>query len=467
MSADGYSAMIRSRTNTRLSHNMENHYRPVSQWLAAAPATPVLRHEGRIITIAGLTQQVSRLCHPLIRHPAKACILCFQDSAHFIVALLAVLHAGKTPVLPGNHDPAQCLALTDSNTLLLTDGTLPPFSDGWFTPSYQDESVAVQPLPAIPADSYLSLYTSGSGGTPKRVDKSLAVMDTEARWLASLWENTFNARCVRGSVSHQHLYGLTFCLWLPLSLGYLTDTTTVKFPEQLAYPEPYIFITSPAFLQFLDHNLAPPVWSFIISAGGKLEWALADATLRWGAVAVNEIYGSTETGVVAHRERRSGDSAWQLFDGATLSAADDESYYYLHSALLAPQTHFLLEDKLQLTDDGGFILAGRTDKIIKIGEKRISVTAIENRLIEHPAVADVAVVPVSRRGRTYLGAVVVVCAGTKTPGAAQFAQWRAFLRHHTDPVAVPRFWRVVPVIPLNPQSKRSWSVLQELFNVTG
>lgn len=74
----------------------------------------------------------------------------------------------------------------------------------------------------------------------------------------------------------------------------------------------------------------------------------------------------------------------------------------------------------------------------------------------------------NRGGRTYLGAVIVTgqtMADRKISQSALFTQLRAFLRGNTDPLAVPRFWRVVPSIPLNPQSKRSWPVLQELFDV--
>lgn len=80
---------------------MKNHYRPVSQWLAAPPDTPVLSRAGHIITTAGLTQQVKRLYARLQQHPAECCVLCFRDCGHFIAALLAVLHSGKRPVLPG------------------------------------------------------------------------------------------------------------------------------------------------------------------------------------------------------------------------------------------------------------------------------------------------------------------------------------------------------------------------------
>lgn len=448
---------------------MKNHYRPVSQWLAAPPDTPVLSRAGHIITTAELMQQVKRLYARLQQHPAECCVLCFRDCGHFIAALLAVLHSGKRPVLPGSHDPSLCLLLPGSKkSLLLTDGSLPPDSEGWFTPDGQNIPSAEISLPDIPADSILTLYTSGSGGTPKRVDKPVSVMDCEVRWLAECRRDKPDAIYVRSSVSHQHLYGLTFRVWLPLSLGLVTDIIPAEFPEQLPFPEPYIFITSPAFLQFIDHTLAPPHWSFIVSAGGKLSDQLADATQRWGNTVIYEIYGSTETGVVARRERHESDNNWRPFAGVTLTEAGEPFRYYLTSALLASPEPFLLDDKLSVTPDGRFTLTGRADKIVKIGEKRISVTAVENSLTAHPAISEAAVVPVIRGGRTYLGAVIVTgqnLTGREISQSALFTQLRTFLRRNTDPLAIPRFWRVVPFIPLNPQSKRSWPALQELFDV--
>jgi acyl-coenzyme A synthetase/AMP-(fatty) acid ligase len=42
------------------------------------------------------------------------------------------------------------------------------------------------------------------------------------------------------------------------------------------------------------------------------------------------------------------------------------------------------------TGDGGFVLAGRADRIVKIEEKRVSLSAIEQRLLASPLVREAA-----------------------------------------------------------------------------
>ncbi len=443
---------------------MESVYRPISQWLLREPKASILRHEGSTITQEELLHQVFQLHYRLIQSSAQNCALFFQDSRHFIVALLAVLHAGKTPILLGHHNVAQLSSSAYGYDLLLTDNQKIQSINCWFTPNDKNNSFRNIQLGDIRPEAKIVLYTSGSSGVPKRIEKSVAIMDMESKWLAELWQNQFQATTVRGSVNHQHLYGLTFCIWLPLSMGYLIDSELVEFPEQLTYMEPYIFITSPAFLQFIDYRLNSPAWSFIISAGGKLEYVLAEKTLRWGKIPIHEIYGSTETGIVGHRALLAEDSQWQLFSAVSLYPKG-EGLYSLHSPLLTPLIEFPLEDKLHLADNGHFILQGRIDKIVKIGEKRISITLIENKLASFPNINDVAIVPIVRKGRTYLGAVIVVKPETDESKAQLISEWRELLREYTDPISIPRFWRIVPTIPLSKQSKRSWLVLQELFDV--
>ena len=50
--------------------------------------------------------------------------------------------------------------------------------------------------------------------------------------------------------------------------------------------------------------------------------------------------------------------------------------------------------------------------------------------------------------------------GVKCPESA----WRRALRPCLEPVAVPRYWRIVDEIPVNSMNKRVTAQLQELFH---
>ena len=77
---------------------------PLDQWLSAArsPETPIARQDTHLWTLAHLRHDVAHLLTHLRQQPAMRWALCIENSYLFIVALLATLHAGKTPVLPGH-----------------------------------------------------------------------------------------------------------------------------------------------------------------------------------------------------------------------------------------------------------------------------------------------------------------------------------------------------------------------------
>ena len=123
---------------------------------------------------------------------------------------------------------------------------------------------------------------------------------------------------VVASVVPQHLYGLTFRIFLPMALGLPLHAAMLYYAEQLAalsHDHRYAFISSPAFLKRLDHRLTPPPVNMILSAGGMLPWGDVTQTAAWLNIWPDEIYGSTETGILAWRYRQQEEIAWLPFPG--------------------------------------------------------------------------------------------------------------------------------------------------------
>ena len=147
----------------------------------------------------------------------------------------------------------------------------------------------------------IELYTSGSTGTPQRVSKPVVSPDREARLLAAHFGERLAGCHVVASVVLHHLYGLTFRVVLPMALGLPLHASLLNYAEQLsALPDDkrYLFISSPAFLKRLDASLTPPpsTCSSPLAARCRQEVAAVQARLN---VWPDEIYGSTETGVMA------------------------------------------------------------------------------------------------------------------------------------------------------------------------
>lgn len=446
----------------------------LAQWLTAPRSSDmsVAWLDDQTWTLGHLRYDVARLIPYLQQQEDKRWALCFENSYLFVVALLATLHAGKTPVIPGH---CRASLLNKQNTLF--DGVLSDKNLNWQGPLQVVSSaltVATDDIsfPAIRDDAFIELFTSGSTGQPKRVIKSIHCLDNEAILLAARFADRLTDCRVVASVVPQHLYGLTFRIFLPMALGLPLHAAMLWYAEQLAalnHKHRYLFISSPAFLKRLDHQLLSPPVEMILSAGGLLPWQDAIQTAAWLNVWPDEIYGSTETGVLAWRCRQQENVAWQPFPGVRFH--QEEETFRVFSPLIADEEGLPLDDILQFEENGQFHLVGRRGRVVKIEEKRISLSEVEQRLLELDGIREAAALPVSRGGRQGVGALLVLDDEARqrwqqSAGKAQELTWRRLLLPWLEPVAVPRYWRIIDEIPVNSMNKRVYAQLQELFHDT-
>ena len=84
-------------------------------------------------------------------------------------------------------------------------------------------------------------------------------------------------------------------------------------------------------------------------------------------------------------------------------------------------------------------------------------------------ICDAAALVVMRGGRQSIGVLLVLNDAARlhrdnVGKNAQESAWRRALRPCLEPVAVPRYWRIVDEIPVNSMNKRVTAQLQELFH---
>ncbi|MBK4585154.1 AMP-dependent synthetase, partial [Enterobacter hormaechei] len=81
---------------------------------------------------------------------------------------------------------------------------------------------------------------------------------------------------------------------------------------------------------------------------------------------------------------------------------------------------------------------------------------------------EAAALTVTRGGRQGIGVLLVLNEAVRQQHeqskTAQELAWRRALRPWLEPVAVPRYWRIVDEIPVNSMNKRVTAQLQELFH---
>jgi len=227
------------------------------------------------------------------------------------------------------------------------------------------------------------LQTSGSSGKSKMIEKSLAQMIKESEYLAC--ELNFSLRnTFFSSVSHRHMFGLTFKVFLPLILGASVIADELNYPEAILGLElaNHVFIASPVLLGALVQSPAASALkglSGIVSAGSPLKKELRDKLGRICDARIIEIYGSTETGIVARDEGR----GLRLF-GAVNAGLDGRGALNVSS----PWCDFFQTNDAASIGDGRLALQGRIDRIVKLNDKRVSLESIEAKLLEGGLLAD-------------------------------------------------------------------------------
>lgn len=440
-------------------------------WLTGPAHDIVARaDDGRPITRRDFARDVLCASRALVGLDGQRIAIDEGHPYRFAVLLNAVLWSGCTPVLfPGRG--AQFEALKDAYDAVLVDA-----SDGvtvypklTLVVKMDAEPLTIESLTKPDATRPIRLFTSGSSGTPKCIEKTVGLMDREAEVTTRLFGAVTEGVVVQSTVDPRHLYGLTFNIWFAFSAGRPIATTRRVYQEQLlTLPHPVALITTPTFMRMLETTLAAPVLPFVLSAGGPLSDEAKATLTAWSPSTIYEIYGSTETGVVASRAHESNALAnaqtpdWTLIDEAMLSETADG--WVLTSPLL-PTGVMMLDDQLKLTGERTFHLLGRRDRVVKIGEVRLSLTEIE-RVVERTLGLVIRALPVVHGERTLIGAVVNEALSPKWTG--QLPDRRAVTQalHGTlDPLARPRLWRSVPDWPMNAQGKVETQRLLELFHV--
>ena len=438
-----------------------------------APDLPAGRRGGAAVSHAWLMARARTWTALGRRTAAGQVALYHEDSLEFTAALLGAWQSGKTVWLVADTLPASCAALASEVGAFW--GQFP--AECRPAAPVEGESCPqawLEPGPDFPA---LVVYTSGSTGTPAPIRKQLSQLTGELEALEACFGARLGNAEILATVSHQHIYGLLFRVLWPLAAGRTIHAERVEFPEPLALAlaaRPCVLLASPAHLKRLPDHLdwrgAAAQLRAVFSSGGMLEAAASNHARSLLGQAAVEVYGSSETGGVAWRQRSvSGDEGWTPLPGVAWRL-DTEGLLEVHSVHAGPDGWQGLPDRVEALAEGRFLLRGRADRIVKIEEKRISLDAIEAALLDTGLVREARVLacPGVDGGRQLLAAFVV----PNGEGAALLAQegkpamnarLRSRLGDCIEAVALPRRWRFLEALPVNAQGKTTQAGLLALL----
>ncbi|MGF7172638.1 AMP-binding protein [Azospirillum doebereinerae] len=448
----------------------------LSRLLVAPPVSdrPVAESGGRLIGMGQFAADVATNAERIRVAGCRRGLLVTQDAYWGAVGLFALLHAGAEAVLPQNGQPGTLAALADVRDRVIGDAAL----DGTGDALRLEPGVArtAPALALLDPEAPLCFFTSGSTGRPKPVRKTLALLQREAEAIEALLGSVVPADAwVHATVPHQHVYGMAFRLCWPLATGRpFSGTAHALWESALAALDGgSVLVTSPAHLARLEGIAPLPPGrrpSLVLSAGAPLSDEAADAAARVLGTVPTEIFGSSETGAVAHRARRLPDPAWRPLPGVTVGRTEDGRLRVRSPAVPGDGVH-VGGDLVDLDGEGGFRLLGRADRIVKIEGKRVSLPEIEEHLRRQPWVADAAALPVGDMAPR-LAAVVVPSAEGRALlseiGPFRFGRLlRRELGATQEPAGLPRHWRFVDALPQGVLGKRVPGDLLRLFKGDG
>jgi acyl-coenzyme A synthetase/AMP-(fatty) acid ligase len=205
-----------------------------------------------------------------------------------------------------------------------------------------------------------------------------------------------------------------------------------------------LLVTTPVHLRALvAAGVALPPLAGIVSATAPLPAELAsEAEERFGCE-VRELFGSTETCVIARR-RTARESSWTPLPGVRI-AAFDEATEVRAAHLPAP---VLLADRVEVDAEGRFELRGRQADLLEIAGKRASLGDLTRRLLDIPGVEDGCMFQLDAAP----GEVARVAALVVAPASDEATILDA-LRAGVDPAFLPRPLRKVAALPRNETGK--------------
>ena len=418
----------------------------------------------------------------------KQLAIYFDDSYQFLAAFCAILLSGNRIVMPGNNLKGTCENLKQSVYGFIGDFEESTISKLGFDllksisiPEVDAEEAEKAKLKVQNLSSYeplLSLFTSGSSGTPKLIEKNMRQLEVEIGSLEQLWGAEIGSGVIVGSVSHQHIYGLLFRLLWPLISRRTFYSEVLTYPEELhgvlADFESSVLISSPTQLSRLpdsvDWSLLHKKLKVVFSSGAPLEKSHSLHARKAFGTGIVEVLGSTETGGIAYkREDESNDVSWKAFPQIEITRDQTSGAMQLVSPHLPDNTLYKTTDKIEFSADGnGFVLKGRTDRIVKIEGKRLSLDEMEVVLSKHEFIDSCRIITITEQRQ------IIAVAATLAPAGKDFfvdkgkfrlnKELTNYLRGNFENVLMPRKWRYIDQLPVNSQGKIERTKLTALFN---
>lgn len=451
-------------------------------WLDPAEGErPILWARGRAVSVAELLDAVGRVAAAL---PAGTHLLNLCERRdHFLAACCAALARGHSSLMPPSSAPDairdvearfpgayRCDDRIVARAMGAPGGELPAHgasADGRFAVRARDGATAAgRGAIRVPLDHAVAIaFTSGTTGMPQAHVKRCGALLGSAQFNAARIRECLESRYggarpwIVATVPPQHMYGAETTILLPLAADMAVHAAKPLFPADVAgalaeVPAPRVLVTTPMHLRALvESRQRFPEIGVIVSATAPLDGSLARAAEQSLATTVLEMFGSTETCVVATR-LTAREESWSVYPGVTLTPGAEGT------TVDAPwfDAPTALQDVIELEASGRFIVRGRNVDLVEVAGKRASLAELTRRLLAIAGVRDAVVFQPDADGA---GAVRRVAALVVAPDL-DAETITARLTESVDPAFLPRPLVMVSALPRNELGKLARAELLRL-----
>ena len=324
----------------------------------------------------------------------------FTDRYQYLLGFCACVIAGQCTLMPPNRlnktleqlagKYSDCYSLKESDLLEIINKDRET-DRGKARDSRRRAGNYSLEVPAIPEDQLCALaFTSGSTGTPTPQLKYWKTLRVSSVGNAELLLNKGSVRLnLLATVPPQHMWGLETSILLPLFANVAISDRTPFYPQDIAealesLPAPRALVSSPVHLDILLKSGVPLVkLERIFSATAPMSRNLAQQLEHHFKTYVLEVFGSSESGIIARRHTAS-ETLWHLSNLFELDITKD--------GVLVRGRHLpenvVLQDVIEKVGDSKFRWLGRHQDMINIAGKRGSLTDLNRRLLAVQGVVD-------------------------------------------------------------------------------
>jgi acyl-coenzyme A synthetase/AMP-(fatty) acid ligase len=221
----------------------------------------------------------------------------------------------------------------------------------------------------------------------------------------------------------------------------------------------------------------------LLSSGGPLAQEIGAAVRNLCGVSVRQIYGSTETGLIACQDDSrptwhpgsvgvfAPGVEWKLLDDPAADGASPAGEpgrrlvvrtstmftgYVGGGSVLGPDGFYETGDLVDVAESGELFLVGRKDTFINVGGKKTNPRRVERIILDHPDVAEVHVFGMAAQYEQAVHAAVVP---TPQGGSMLSSEVTAFCRGRLSAHEVPHKIHVLPRLPRTSLGKIDHSAL--------